>query len=324
MVIDVKRIAGQWIALLLTLVVLGCQTHVHHWTEPTCTTPRVCAECGATEGKALGHDWTEATCTAPRTCARCGAVEGEPLGHQWSESSCEEESVCLRCGETAPAPGHDWKEATCTRPRTCTRCGQTEGYLLGHDMHGGVCSRCGFTVFAPYEGRGDAVIENVQTGNGVYRVRFLHRRGGDCTVWAYDADGKADLIVFVRGNYEGTVLLLGPAPHTFEIFTDGYWQLCIEQLDVYPETPFYGTGDAVTDAAALTSGTYLLTYHGENDFVVWLYTGDGETLLAQELGACEIKTEISIPEGSIAFFAVRADAEWAIEPLGDPDGSQAK
>ncbi len=32
--------------------------------------------------KAMGHDWTEATCTSPKTCKTCGATEGAALGHQ--------------------------------------------------------------------------------------------------------------------------------------------------------------------------------------------------------------------------------------------------
>ena len=30
------------------------------------------------------HSWTEASCTEPKTCAVCGATEGEPLGHEIS------------------------------------------------------------------------------------------------------------------------------------------------------------------------------------------------------------------------------------------------
>ena len=30
------------------------------------------------------HSWTEASCTEPRTCDVCGATEGEPLGHEIS------------------------------------------------------------------------------------------------------------------------------------------------------------------------------------------------------------------------------------------------
>ena len=51
-------------------------THVHSWIGATCTKPKTCNTCGATEGTALGHDWKEATYDAPKTCRRCGQTEG--------------------------------------------------------------------------------------------------------------------------------------------------------------------------------------------------------------------------------------------------------
>ena len=35
------------------------------------------------EGSAKGHKWEAATCTEPKTCSVCHATEGEPLGHSW-------------------------------------------------------------------------------------------------------------------------------------------------------------------------------------------------------------------------------------------------
>ena len=55
------------------------EQHVHTWTDATCTEPRTCAICGATEGEALGHLMLPATTEAPATCSRCGFTEGEPL-----------------------------------------------------------------------------------------------------------------------------------------------------------------------------------------------------------------------------------------------------
>ena len=40
------------------------------------------------------HSWDEATCTAPKTCSTCGATEGKALGHDYQNG------VCTRCGET--------------------------------------------------------------------------------------------------------------------------------------------------------------------------------------------------------------------------------
>ena len=44
----------------------GGTAHVHEWKDATCTEPKVCLNCGATEGEVLGHNYEKGTCT------RCG------------------------------------------------------------------------------------------------------------------------------------------------------------------------------------------------------------------------------------------------------------
>ena len=60
----------------------------HSWKDATCTTPKTCAQCGATEGGAAGHSWSNATCTAPKTCTKCGATEGSAAGHNYQNGTC--------------------------------------------------------------------------------------------------------------------------------------------------------------------------------------------------------------------------------------------
>lgn len=120
----------------------------HTWIDATCTEPKTCSVCGATEGSALGHKWKDATCTEPKTCSVCGVTEGEALGHTevidlavpatCTESGLTEGSHCSVCGEilkpqaTSYPLGHSWVDATCTEPKTCSRCGLTDGNALGH------------------------------------------------------------------------------------------------------------------------------------------------------------------------------------------------
>ena len=55
-----------------------------------------------------GHTWVNATCTAPRTCSVCGATDGSALGHMYSDTvvSPTEDShgytrhTCSRCGHS--------------------------------------------------------------------------------------------------------------------------------------------------------------------------------------------------------------------------------
>lgn len=110
----------------------------HEWQEATCTAPKTCAVCGATEGEALGHDWKDATCTAPQICQTCGITQGEALGHDYKEeveeADCTKDGsvtlTCSLCGDiqsvTIPATGvHNWDIANVTAP-TCTAAGSIE------------------------------------------------------------------------------------------------------------------------------------------------------------------------------------------------------
>lgn len=107
------------LSVLTSALLLSACACRHNWCEATCTAPKTCYKCGATEGEAIGHIWEEATCTVPKTCARCGATEGEP-------------------------EGHIWKEATCTSPATCTKCGEKTGTASGkHSRRQGKCDYCG-------------------------------------------------------------------------------------------------------------------------------------------------------------------------------------
>lgn len=118
------------IALAFTLTACGCE---HEWNEATCTTPKTCKLCEATEGEVAAHQWQDATCLAPKTCKDCGAAEGEALGHTWEEATCTTAKTCTVCKETeGDALGHTWADATCTEAKTCTVCSEKEGKALGH------------------------------------------------------------------------------------------------------------------------------------------------------------------------------------------------
>ena len=136
-------------------VTVGCKTHkevIDAAVEPTCTEPGLtagkhCSVCGVVlvaqiEIPAKGHTWTAASCTAPRSCSSCGATDGEPLGHDWgawtvtTEATCtekgEETRRCQREGCTAaeskelPAKGHTEVIDAAVEP-TCTETGLTAG-----------------------------------------------------------------------------------------------------------------------------------------------------------------------------------------------------
>jgi len=86
---------------------------------PTCTATGVktytCSVCGDSYTEsidALGHIWNAATCTAPKTCSVCGATEGEALGHTY-DNACD--ATCNVCGETRKVGDHTWENGACTK-----------------------------------------------------------------------------------------------------------------------------------------------------------------------------------------------------------------
>ena len=148
--------------------ILVAQTEIpakgHTWTAASCTAPRTCSVCSATDGDPLGHDWsdwtvtTEATCTAKgektRSCKRdgCDATETVdiPANGHTEVIDAAVEPTCTMAGKTEgkhcsvcneilvaqteiPAKGHTWTAASCTAPRTCSVCSATDGDPLGHD-----------------------------------------------------------------------------------------------------------------------------------------------------------------------------------------------
>ena len=68
----------------------------HTYKDATCTEPKTCTACGATEGAAKGHSYKDATCTAAKTCKTCGATDGKAKGHDYKEG------VCSRCKAKDP------------------------------------------------------------------------------------------------------------------------------------------------------------------------------------------------------------------------------
>lgn len=122
------------LTLVFALALSACGCKHETWVDADCVTPKTCAECGETEGEALGHAWADATCDAPKTCSACGLTEGEALGHTWADATCETAKTCETCGLTdGEALGHDWQDATTELPKTCTTCGATEGEKITTD-----------------------------------------------------------------------------------------------------------------------------------------------------------------------------------------------
>lgn len=110
-------------------------TGAHHWddgkiTMPGCTGTgsiiHTCIDCGATETDVIpasGHVWISAGCTSPGICAVCGATSGSALGHSWGDwtpaGDANHSRECTRC-HSVEYEEHDFGGA---EYGTCSVCG---------------------------------------------------------------------------------------------------------------------------------------------------------------------------------------------------------
>ncbi len=96
----------------------------HQWSEwsatkaATCTEAgiqeRRCGECGEIETstiEALGHSWNEATCSMPKTCKNCAATEGQPLAHAYTQEMVKAEA--LKSEATCTSAAVYYKSCAC-------------------------------------------------------------------------------------------------------------------------------------------------------------------------------------------------------------------
>ena len=81
--------------LMLSLCAFSCR---HDWIEASCTQPKTCTKCGASEGEAVAHEFSEPSCEQAATCAGCGLSEGEPLEHNFTGATYWDKGICTMCG----------------------------------------------------------------------------------------------------------------------------------------------------------------------------------------------------------------------------------
>ena len=130
----------------ISIVQLGFGDHTYgEWhvrKAPTCTEEgqeyRECiyAACRYKEYRSLEattkHSWDNATCTAPKTCKTCGATEGNAAGHNWGEWKDNSSYWRNPCTEDG------------IERRTCKNCYAQEEQVIkaAHSYEDGYCTRC--------------------------------------------------------------------------------------------------------------------------------------------------------------------------------------
>ena len=86
-IVSVLLVAAVFAVLVFTHVI--CLSHSYE--DATCTDPKTCVYCSATEGEAKGHKWEDATCLAPKTCKVCDKTIGDIGDHAAGDWTIETE-----------------------------------------------------------------------------------------------------------------------------------------------------------------------------------------------------------------------------------------
>ena len=117
----------------VVLFLTGNKECEHKWLDATCSAPKTCQLCQATEGTALEHTGGTATCTAKAVCSACGTQYGELKSHDFNDATCTEAKKCKNCSAVeGTALGHTGGTATCVTKAECTRCGEDYGEIGTH------------------------------------------------------------------------------------------------------------------------------------------------------------------------------------------------
>ena len=157
----------------------------HSWTDATCTAPKTCSLCNATEGEALGHtEATPATCTAKATCSVCEQEYGDVLPHDWDDGVASTEATCTVQGEM---------KYTCKN-----ECGTATTAVLpyAHELdETGLCTKCnhypfdpstlpadgGFTAYNAFFSISGSISKKTNNGT-VYAVELAKNSGGTIVI----------------------------------------------------------------------------------------------------------------------------------------------
>ena len=194
----------------------------HTWKDATCTAPKTCLTCQATEGSATGHTGGTATCKDKAKCSVCGAEYGELTDHTpiADDGDCTTAITCSICGKvtTEAKASHTGGTATCKDKAECMVCGKGYGEFANHIPNADdgdcttaiTCSVCGAVTTAAKENHtgGTATCQAravCTVCNSEYGNYGLHNY--DETTWGYkDANGHAHVCSVTGCNEHSAVV----------------------------------------------------------------------------------------------------------------------
>lgn len=204
---------------------------------------------------ALGHSWRDATCTSPKTCTRCGATQGSALGHADSDN----DGYCDRCnnyiggntynltliadpsnGGTVSGGGSYVKNSYAQIKATANA-----GYEFAGWYENGILNSSSSNYSALMNGDRTLTAKFKPTSGGSGEVRLITSVGGGSGVAAITkADGEAlgyDLVVSLDSDvYIFAVAENGWIIDYYEVYKDGVYVFTVTREMISGQLMFDG------------------------------------------------------------------------------------
>ena len=217
------------------------------------------------------HAWVDATCTTPKTCSGCGATEGEPLGHTeeiipgkaatCSETGLTEGKKCSVCGEIIvaqeeiPVKAHT-EEVSLGKPASCTEKGLTEGKK---------CSLCGEIIVAQEEIPLAEHKEEVLAGRDATCTEVGLTEGKKCSVCGETLVAQQEI---PASHTEETIVSKAPTCTETGLTEGKKCSVCGETLVAQEEIASLGHKDENSDFQCDVCSADLCTEHTPAEAIV--------------------------------------------------------
>ena len=241
-------------------------TEAYKASDATCTAKATyykscaCGEKGTATfeyGELGAHNWTPATCTVPKTCSVCHATEGDPLGHtegtEWKSDKDNHWHTCTVAGcgvvieSSKAAHTPDRSEPTYDDAVKCAICGYVITPALSNPT---VTLTVPFTKTVKQGG-------NVAPGTKTFALEVFEIGNSNESEYP-DVTVTATVTTNGKGVYEGTFTISGPERQIAAFVSEGFFVR--EKNDnaanwTYSDAVWFVAYEQVNDTGNTTPGT---------------------------------------------------------------------
>ena len=172
-----------------------------------------------TEGTPIEHSWEEATCTKPKTCSACQATEGSKLDHSFTAQVTSSKFLCAAATSDSPAMYY-YACAKCKEPGTETypfgdRLMDEWVYSYYVDNQFGEVTNEWYVTTSEYL---NGTFENTATENSELLVELIYDCNDEITIFLYEYGNKDNLVKNSSPTYKDyyTIVIKNEDGKTYE------------------------------------------------------------------------------------------------------------